>query len=955
MSGRSMGLVLVLLAAIAGVVFLLGGPSALFGTGRTPDAGGADGAPAALAPDAGGATTARSSRPDETSLAVALRPERKGIGGLTLRVVRFVGETPLEGAVVAVSGTGYGGEIVVASLTTTVAGVASFPTLAAGGGYELRVEAKGEPVVVVPEVEVRAGRTKDLGDVIVGARGVLSGRVVDEKGKGVGGAEVGVYAAYESLVDMMGNMMEVFGSLGREPKALAKGVTDGAGRFALPDLASGPVAVRARAEGRRPAFVRTRMSPEGAAGGPLTIKIEGGEPVAGVVVDGTGAPVVGATVAILATRNGEDPGEFLYGRIFSTTDAKGAFKAWVGRGEKKLRAVVDAQGFPATITSEFAAGAKELRFVLLAGASVNVSVVASDDGAPVAGAQVAMMVADKDMDKPDGSGGFLFGVTDAAGKVAFLSPPGRIEMLLVSHSEFAPSAGAPGREGRGGMGGSPLDGDIPKEIVSDKPATLTVKLARGITLVGKVLDPEGKPIAGATLRSFSFGLGGAPATRSEADGAFRLTGLVVPTQGMGMPGSMVMVKASGWVQPPKEMSVDVSKAVNGELAHDFTLAPSSTISGRVVGPDGAPVAGAKVTAVLGNLGGGLGFLFGDSSAYTSADGRYVLKDLEVSGGSPYDGAMATRMPGGGEAPKKAPEARVRVELEGFVPLTSAPFPAAQGTAMEAPELALSRGQELAGIVRDPNGRPAVGATVAWSAVRAPGDGAADMNPFRRGDGPKTVTDDDGSYRLVGLPQGKIVVTISSTGFVGVRKTLEVGAGRLPPFDVSLKAGVTVKVRVQSSDGGPVVGATCMVSAPFAFDPRGGADAKADEAPPVETQTALVDARGEATFEGVPADTPVQLGIFADGYKPKTQTRPLGTEPILIVLRKKDPAAEAKLAEINKELQDIFQKQAAAKDDATRQELAKRMTELFQEQARLNADVETDDTGPAATPVVVPPR
>ncbi len=71
MSGRSMGLVLVLLAAIAGVFFLLGGPSALFGPGRAPDAGGGDGAPAELAPGAGAATgeTTPHTRGDETRLA----------------------------------------------------------------------------------------------------------------------------------------------------------------------------------------------------------------------------------------------------------------------------------------------------------------------------------------------------------------------------------------------------------------------------------------------------------------------------------------------------------------------------------------------------------------------------------------------------------------------------------------------------------------------------------------------------------------------------------------------------------------------------------------------------------------------------------------------------------------------------------------------------------------------
>jgi hypothetical protein len=249
-----MGLALVLLAAIAGV--FPPGVSA-FGPGRAPDAGGGDGAPAELAPGAGAAAgeTTPHARGEATRLA-ALRPERKGIGGLTLRVVRLVGETPIEGAAVSVAGTGYGGELVAASVTTTAQGVASFPTLAAGGGYEVRVEAKGEPVVVVPEVEVRGGRTKDLGDVIVGARGVLTGRVVDEKGKGVAGAEVGVFTAYESLVDMMGNMLEVFGSLGREPKPLVKGVTDGAGRFSLADLASGGRGPRPRRVAGRRSCVR---------------------------------------------------------------------------------------------------------------------------------------------------------------------------------------------------------------------------------------------------------------------------------------------------------------------------------------------------------------------------------------------------------------------------------------------------------------------------------------------------------------------------------------------------------------------------------------------------------------------------------------------------------------------------------------------------------------------------
>jgi hypothetical protein len=80
-----------------------------------------------------------------------------------------------------------------------------------------------------------------------------------------------------------------------------------------------------------------------------------------------------------------------------------------------------------------------------------------------------MMISDKEMNRSDGSGGFLFGVTDPAGKVTFLSPPGKIEMLVVSHREFAPATGSPGRDNRGGMGGEPARRRHPRRSSPTSP------------------------------------------------------------------------------------------------------------------------------------------------------------------------------------------------------------------------------------------------------------------------------------------------------------------------------------------------------------------------------------------------------------------------------------------------------------------------------------------------------
>jgi hypothetical protein len=75
--------------------------------------------------------------------------------------------------------------------------------------------------VTRPDVEVRAGRTTDLGTVLVGAVVGVEGRVVDEKGDGVANADVRALVGFENPMEMLSNLFEMFTSMGREPTPLS--------------------------------------------------------------------------------------------------------------------------------------------------------------------------------------------------------------------------------------------------------------------------------------------------------------------------------------------------------------------------------------------------------------------------------------------------------------------------------------------------------------------------------------------------------------------------------------------------------------------------------------------------------------------------------------------------------------------------------------------------------------
>ncbi len=954
MSRKPLGFAILALVAAGLVALAIKGPKgflAWFGASsdsaasRSGDELGLDGSTSGMEGAAGRENSGNELDADRAGVLASRHVERRGFGGLTMKIARAGSGVAIEGAPVLVVGTSHAGEEVRANAASDATGGVRFERLAAGQGYVVRIASKPDPEVERPDIEVRAGRDKDLGTIEVGATAALTGRVVDEAGKPVAGAEVRVLTGFENIFELLGNMAELFGTLGREPTPLAKGKSGDDGRFRLEGLPPGPLAIVATASGKRQTVLSIRMTAKGPASGEPTLVLETGSVIAGVVVDSLGAPVVGAQLAMLETGD-NDPTSFLTKRTFTTSGAEGRFRALVDDGAREVRAVVNATGFPTTFSAAIKPGREDARIVLVGGATVEVH-CEDDAHAPIEGAQVAMGVARGNMNAPDGVGGFLYGSTDATGVVTFASGPGQVEMIIVNHRDFSTVMGSPGREG-GEMGPFKLEGDIPKEVAPTGVTKMTIRMKRGIVIRGRVLDSSGNPIAGAEVRTIgAMGFGGGSTNRSAADGTYRVAGAAAAgaeAGGMGgFGGTMVTVKASGWIQKPDSMSVVTANAKDGEVVHDITMLAGAIVRGKVIDSDGSPVVGAEVQIAAGGgfdmasmMGGG-----GGRKVTTAADGTYEIRDVSPS--TPDDSAMSSirEALAPGSPPSEPPQApklssRVSVTAEDRVAAKSEPFLVEAGATVDAPTVKLSAGATLRGKVREPSGRPAVGATVEVSMER---DGTPNFEEMVGGAKAKSAkTDSDGAFVVRALGKAKGSVVAKAKGFAPAKAAIEVGDVDPAPIELRLHEVGTLKGRVLTPGGEPIEGATISVSGS-----AGGSDAAY-----VESAFASADKEGNFQFEGLPRVV-VSLSVAAKGHRGRTVSGSVGGEPVEVRLEPRNPGDERRREEISKELMEIYGKFGSVKDAAERQALAQRMSALQQEQRELEST-----EGPASEPTPATP-
>jgi hypothetical protein len=279
-----------------------------------------------------------------------------------------------------------------------------------------------------------------------------------------------------------------------------------------------------------------------------------------------------------------------------------------------------------------------------------------------------------------------------------------------------------------------------------------VVLSRGATVEGTVVDDAGTPVEDARLwvnpvdpDDPDADLEGSQEGRTDADGAFRVTGL---PEGP----ADVSVRAEAHV------AADGVRVRAPDTGLRLVLVRSAAVSVRVEPPRGETLPDAIFVTVT-DLAGRYRFLGADHVVPTA--------DLPATIGDLRPGPLEISVDAAGFAP-----ARVRTD-------------AAPGTVVAVGPVRLEAGLELRGRVRDPGGRGIAGAVV------LPDERA------RRA----VESDGTGAFVLPHLAEGTLDLVVRAEGLPETILRAQAAPGA-PPLDVVLRPGGVVRGRVPVPAGEP---------------------------------------------------------------------------------------------------------------------------------------------------------
>lgn len=495
---------------------------------------------------------------------------------------------------------------------------------------------------------------------------------------------------------------------------------------------------------RAPGVLRTTLAFAVFAMFPAGLGAADGGVVRGIIVDGDGRGVEGASVSIET-----DPSR-LSDDFSARTDPAGAFEVrGVPFGRVLLR--VSHPSFAPAMVPELlvepGAGREAVRITLSRGSRVE-GRVSHRDGRPftvgrviVQGSAAAALYDEPRPLVPDEAGAFV---------VEHLSPgPARVHVLA-----FTPQRAPPG------MG----------PVTTLSPiGTAAADLREGETTRVEVTLRD--VVVGGRVTRGGLGLGGVRVTLSGPTRAISLPGMR-PDPPAALPMLSTTTQDDGTYEvvafEPGPTRVDLADAATGQAlarrqvlvtdADRFSLdieVTEARIAGMVVRQEsGAPLTGVALRiAPVGASG------LGSLSARSQADGRFAL------GAEPGDYVLSAETSG-----------RVRIERPLSVP--------ADG--LSDLRLEMDRGLAISGRLLDERGRPATAHAVF----------AAGADGFER-----ALTGTDGSFRIEGLTSRPYALSAGSSlaGFAtrtGVRPGSE-------PITLALRAGGRVELRVVSAEGRPV--------------------------------------------------------------------------------------------------------------------------------------------------------
>lgn len=522
------------------------------------------------------------------------------------------------------------------------------------------------------------------------------------------------------------------------------GATDATGRLtvAAPCGAELPVIGQVR-DGRE---AEGTVSPARRASGEpfrLTLPARAPRLTGRVLEEGSRAAIAGAFVW-----PSDDPGSFV------RTDRDGTYVLSVPAARLSLMAASVSHFSTEQERASPAEGAQEAGPTLLLPPSAVIrGMVVDGAGKAVEGAELRLS------EPPAWSEARQIARSGSEGAFQVRVPPGRAQTLQVTRDGFSPTR-------------FELPGQAPHAVHSG----VRIVLDPGQRASGKVLDPAGKPIAGARLALFQdggegfglFGEAGSFEASSGADGRFSFQHLPAGRYDLN-------ARASGFAAV-RVRGLEIGKEARPASLGTVVLHPGVALEGRVVDAKDQPIAGAQVRILEMDPFMTLGGMEDGRNEVTGADGRFTARDL-ASGDKVWLSVSA--------------EGYVSRRLDGIEVSSSEPL-----------RIALAPAARVSGRVLDEDRKPVAGASVILTSRGTAAVFGGETVMGRPLD--SAMTDEKGKFTMDGAEPGPATLQITARELLPYKSDLELAAGKgAENLEVILSLGLTVAGRVLGPDGEPL--------------------------------------------------------------------------------------------------------------------------------------------------------
>jgi len=619
----------------------------------------------------------------------------------------------------------------------------------ADGKYQLTV-AEGQLLVAARSADyapqaryVELGPNGAVADFALVPGGVIEGVVRDERSK-----QPVAGAAVSARIDAQAMLLVDPG---------ARRVTAGAdGKFRIAGLRPGAYQLGARAGAQRsktPTLVGIGVADQISD---VELLVGSGPVVRGTVVDAdSNQPVAGAHVVVFGEGRGGDD---------ATADAKGAF---VIEGLVPGRYVMIGSD-----ETHLSAGQTPVQVI---DQDVDGKIVRVRGGLKLTGHVEPRQVCDVrfDTDQPELGMAALLAPSTTAADGAFTFAP-----LPVGKATIAARCPS-GDQGEAAVEVAPGVGEV------------TVKVTPGGSIAGRVVDAEGKPVAGVAVNASSLGGGGertmivngmitsgAQALTTVA-GTFELRGLAADSYRLRVLERGRPLRARG--KPVKLTLAAAEKKTGVELAVDR---PNGVIKGVVTGPDGAPLADAWVSVQQDLMSG----MRPDQDEDGNGERRMMM--IEASDDGEGGGGSA------GDIPPVLTDAQGRFAIGGLAH-------AAYDVVAEAKKGTL-RGR-AANIAPDATiNVQALGLTTLSGTVRGPSGAPALFSVELDGPTQARRSFTDGAFSIGRVDPGAYIVRVTSSDGNGEAK-VTVQPNQPATVEISLVANAVVVGTLVDGAGKPVAG------------------------------------------------------------------------------------------------------------------------------------------------------